>query len=398
MKILERAYNIEDLRAMARKRLPKGLFEFIDRGSEDEKALKENRAAFDRIVFYPQVLKDVSQRSLGIELFGKSAKFPIAVAPTGAVGLLWFDGEVAAARAAASAGVPYTLSTASIVSLEEVADRAGGDLWFQLYAWPQLSLSEQIINRARNAGYRVLVVTADSSVTSNREHNQRNAFTVPIRLNRRNIWDVLRHPAWVYSVMFQHLWRRGIPEFANLPAEFRMDLRGKGNSKMMPRNMPISRDVILRMRKLWQGPLVIKGILSVEDAELAADCGVDGIIVSNHGGRNLDGAMAPIEALPFIADAVGHKLTVLMDSGVRRGSDVVKALALGAQAVMVGRAPLWGTAVAGEPGAAHALSILCTEFDRVMAQLGCPTIGELDRTCLRSRSCGLQYLSSYRRP
>ncbi len=386
---LDRAYNIEDLREVARKRLPRGLFEFVDRGAEDEVSLRGNREAMHRIAFRSRVLADTSTRSLETTLFGRSQSCPLIVAPTGAVGLMWYDGEVEAARAAASLGIPYTLSTASIAPLEDVAARAGGDLWFQLYVWPDLSLSEEIILRAKAAGYRVLILTADAAVPSNREYNRRNAFTVPIRFNSRNMFDVLRHPGWIASVMLKHLINGGVPEFANLPQAYRSNLRGKGSTRLMPPNAPITPEVMRRCRALWDGPLLVKGLLSPEDARLAADCGMDGVIVSNHGGRTLDGAMAPIEALPAVVDAVGHRLAVLVDSGFRRGADVAKALALGAQAVLLGRAPLWGTAVAGEAGARHALSLIRSELDRVMGQVGAATIADLNRSLLTLRGTSL---------
>jgi len=379
---LDHAYNIEDLRRLARRRLPRGLFEFVDRGAEDEVTLRANRAAFERIALKPRVLQDISGRSLKTAFFGKDASFPAAIAPTGAVGLMRYDGEVATARAAAEIGIPYTLSTASIAPLEDVAQRAGGDLWFQLYAWPELSLSEEIIRRARRAGYRVLMVTADSVVASNREYNRRNAFTVPIRLTARNFLDVAGHPGWVAGVMLRHLLNGGVPEFANLPAEFRTDLRGKGSKRLMPGNVCLTRDIIARLRDMWDGPFLVKGILNAEDALLAADCGVDGVVVSNHGGRNLDGAMASIDALPAVAQAVGDRLTILLDSGIRRGVDIAKAMALGADGVLLGRAPLWGATVAGQAGALHAMNILRTELDRVMGQLGCAGVAELGAHCV----------------
>jgi isopentenyl diphosphate isomerase/L-lactate dehydrogenase-like FMN-dependent dehydrogenase len=301
------------------------------------------------------------------------------------VGLTWHQGEIAAARAAAAAGIPYTLSTASITPMEAVAEQAGGDLWFQIYVWPRFELAEEVVQRASRAGYRVLLVTADAVVPSNREYNRHNAFSVPIRVSRRNAWDVARHPRWVMQVMLRALLAEGVPEFANLPAEFRTDLRGKGSQRLMPPNAPITPEVLRRLRAMWRGPLLLKGVLSAGDARMALECGADGVVVSNHGGRTLDGALAAIEALPDVVDAVGHRMTVLMDSGIRRGSDVVKALALGARAVLVGRAPIWGTAAGGEAGARLAIDILIREVDRVMAQVGRPSVADLDRSLLALR-------------
>lgn len=389
---LSRAYNIEDLRQMARARLPKGLFEFVDRGVEDENALAQNRVALNRIAFRTRTLRDTRNRSTKTEFFGKESAFPFAVAPTGSVGVMWYGGEVAAARAAASLGIPYTLSTASITSIEEVAEKAGGDLWFQLYAFPPLEHTENVIHRAREAGYRALIVTADSTVDSNREYNKRNDFGIPIRLSRRNIADVMLHPRWIFTVMMRHLMAGGVPSFVNMPAPLQSDLLGRGVSPRRLLPLPITPDVLRRMRGMWDGPFLVKGILSPEDAILAVDCGADGVVVSNHGGRSNDHSIAAIEALPRIVDAVGHRATVFMDSGVRRGADIVKALALGAKGVLTGRAPLWGTAVAGEPGARHALQILGTEMSRVMGQLGYSSVGEIDHRCLVLRGDELTHV------
>ncbi len=379
---LARAYNIEDLRLMAKARLPKGLFEFVDRGVEDEHALSENRLAFNRIAFRTRTLRDVKARSAKTKFFGKESAYPMAVAPTGAVGVMWYGGEVAAARAAAAVGIPYTLSTASITSIEEVAEKAGGDLWFQLYAYPPLANTEKVVARAKAAGYRALIVTADTTSGSNREYNSRNGFSIPIKLSTRNFVDVMLHPRWIFTVMLRHLLSGGVPQFVNMPEQVRGDLIGRGNLRVAPGPMPITPEVIRRLRKIWSGPLLIKGILSPEDAVLAVDCGADGIVVSNHGGRSNDHSLATIEALPRILDAVGARTTVLLDSGIRRGSDVVKSLAMGAHGVLVGRAPLWGAAVAGEPGAHRALTILGTEIDRVMGQLGLSAISDIDKRCL----------------
>ncbi|NYT22884.1 alpha-hydroxy-acid oxidizing protein [Alcaligenaceae bacterium] len=378
------ALNIADLRNAARKALPKGLFEFVLRGTEDEIALRRNRARFDAISMRPRVLVDVSERSQAHAFFGKPSTMPIAIAPTGAAGLLWFDGEIAVARAAASAGIPFTLSTASIVSMERVAEEAGGCLWFQLYMLPERRMSHQLVERARAAGYEGLVVTVDTAATPNREYNRRNGFSLPMRLTRRNVWDVARHPGWFFKVFLRYLLRSGIPMLENYPDELRLKLTEKTDGRRgLPKSDSLDWNDLRELRKMWKGPLMVKGILNPEDAALAADCGAEAVIVSNHGGRNLDCSMAPIEALPAVVDRVGKRVDVMVDSGFERGGDVVKALALGAKGVFVGRAPLWGVSVAGEAGAGRAIAILHEEIDRVLAFAGCPAIDALDRSILQ---------------
>ncbi|NYT22590.1 alpha-hydroxy-acid oxidizing protein [Alcaligenaceae bacterium] len=377
------AYNISDLRDRARRVLPRGLFEFVDRGTEDEACIDRNATAFKRIGLRPRVLVDVSERSLTTDFFGQASAMPLAVAPTGAAGLLWLDGEIAIARAAAESGIPFTLSTASIISMEKVASEAGGRLWFQLYMWPDRSMSYQLVDRAKRAGYEALVVTVDTAVTPNREYNRRNGFSLPMRITRRNIVDVAQHPGWFFSVFAKYILRSGIPMLENYPDQLRHKLTAKpGRQIGLPKNDSLQWSDLRELRKRWDGPLMIKGVLHPEDAKLALDCGVDGVIVSNHGGRNLDSAIAPIEALPQIADCVGHKIDVLLDSGVRRGSDIFKAVALGAKGVFVGRAPLWGVSAAGEAGALCALELLREEIDRVMGFTGCRSIDEISHELL----------------
>ena len=373
------AHNIADLRVAAKRRLPRGLFEYVDRGTENEVSMRNNRDAFDRIQFMPRPLIDVANRSQVTTLFGEACGSPLVIAPTGLAGMLWHEGEIAIARAAAAAGIPFTLSTASITSIEDVAAKAGGNLWFQLYMWSKMEMSYELVQRAKAAGYRTLVVTIDSVVNGNREHNRRNGFTIPMRLNARNVIDGALHPGWTLGVMGRYMLTTGMPEFANFPAQIRTDLRGKSGKGgvLVPKNESQSWDDIRRLHEMWDGPLIVKGILHPEDARRAVACGAAGIVVSNHGGRTLDGAVAPMQVLPAIAAAVGNQCTILLDSNVMRGSDVVKALALGADAVMVGRAPLWGTAADGQDGAALALEILRSEIDRVMAYLGCRTITEI---------------------
>ena len=376
------AYNIADLREMARGRLPKGMFEFVDRGTEDEVALRNNRSAFERIKLRPRTLVDVSGRSQGIMLFGQRQKMPIVIAPTGTSGLLWYEGEVGLARAAAAAGIPFTVGTNSMTAMETIAEQAGGRLWFQLYMWSDRALSHKLVERAKAAGFEALVVTVDGAVSPNREYSHRNGFEVPLRFSARNTADVLTHPRWLAGVLLRYLLTTGIPSFENYPSEFKDKITARTFKKSIVKNDSFNWDDLRALRKIWPGVLMVKGILHPQDAVLAADCGADAVIVSNHGGRNLDSSMAPIEVLPEVLEAAGKRITVMVDSGFRRGSDVVKALALGAKAVLIGRATLYGVAAAGEAGAARAIGILREEIDRVMALIGVRSVAELDRDCL----------------
>jgi isopentenyl diphosphate isomerase/L-lactate dehydrogenase-like FMN-dependent dehydrogenase len=371
---LRGAYNIDDLREMSRRRLPKGLFEFVDRGAEDELTVARNRAAFDKRELVPRVLVDVSARSQKIDLFGAEQASPIIVGPTGATSLLWYDGELALARAAAKAGIPYTLSISSITPMEKVAEEGGGQQWFQLYMWPDRNMSFEIVDRAKNLGFKVLIVTVDNVAAPNREYNQRNQMSVPMQFSARNIWHAAWHPHWATTVMGRYLLTTGIPTFSNLPKQLQSNLRGKGI--LFPRPGSLTWDDIRAIRSRWSAPLLVKGIMHPADALSAVNCGADGVVISNHGGRSLDSAPATLDVLPRIVDAIGDKATVLLDGGIRRGTDVAKALALGAQAVLMGRAPLWGIASAGEAGASHALAILISEIDRVMALTGCTSVAQ----------------------
>ena len=373
------AYNIADLRELAKRVLPKGLFEFVDRGTENEYALRSMRAALERVAFRPRILVDVSKRTQSTTFFGRPSTMPAIVAPTGAAGLLWYDGEIEMARAAARIGIPFCQSTASIVSLERVAAEAGGRLWFQLYMWPDRQMSYELVDRARAAGFEALVVTVDTPVSPNREYNRHNGFTLPMRINRRNAIDVARHPRWFLNVFARYLLRSGIPTLENYPQALRQRL----NQAASPLKVDsLGWDDLRALRKRWSGPLVVKGILRVDDAERALDCGADAILVSNHGGRNLDASIPPFTVLPEIVDRVGKRMEVIVDGGFSRGSDIVKAVAIGAKGVFVGRAPLWGVAVDGEPGTFLALQILRDEIDRVMAFTGSPSLETLDRSLL----------------
>ncbi len=371
------AYNIFDLRDIALKRVPKGLFEFMDRGTEDEVSLRNNREVFDRIRFRTRTFRDVSKRSQETTIFGVKHKMPLVIAPTGTAGLMWYEGELALARAARAAGIPFTLATGSITAMERVADEAGGELWFQLYLWPDRSLSHELVNRAKAAGYKALIVTVDGVSAGNREYNIRNGFTIPFTYSTRNVMDMLRHPRWLFGTMMRYLVTTGMPMYANYPAAAKAKMTRGPMGRSSLRTDTISWGDFDALRKIWPHKLIVKGILDPDDAATAVDHGADGIDVSNHGGRNLDGIASPIEVLPEIVDSVGSRATIFMDSGIRRGTDVVKALALGANAVMVGRSTLYGVAAGGEAGAARALEIYRDEIHRVLALLGVNGVDEL---------------------
>ena len=379
-----RAYNIADLREMALKRVPKGLFEFVDRGTEDEVSLRNNRSVFERMRFKPRTLVDVSKRNQEVTLFGKKHKMPITIAPTGTAGLMWYQGEIALARAAAQAGIPFTLATGSMTAMEEVAKEAGGTLWFQLYMWPDRSLSHKLVERAKAAGYEALVVTVDGVVSGNREYNLRNGFTIPFTFTRKNITDVLMHPRWMIDVLARYLVTTGMPRYQNYPTDIKYRITAGPMGRSSMRTDSLSWDDLRALRKIWPHKLMVKGILHPQDALMAVDCGADGVIVSNHGGRNLDGIISPVEALPEVANAVGKRAAVLVDSGFRRGSDVVKALALGAHAVQIGRSTLYGVAAGGEEGARRAITIFRDEIDRVMALNGCRSVAEINTDYLHA--------------
>lgn len=372
------ALNIDDLHRIARGRLPRGMYEFIERGTEDDVATRANKAAYAQFSLRPQVLRDVSKRDTTCELFGRPMAMPVIVAPTGAAGLMWYEGELAVARAAAAAAVPFTLSTASLTSMERIAAEAPGRLWFQLYMWPDRTMSHDLVRRAQAAGFEALMVTVDTAVAPNREFNVHNGFSFPFRLNARNAFDILAHPRWLLSVIARYKLTTGMPKFENFPKALQQSLTGgpKGRPSL-PKNDALRWEDFRDLRRLWAGPLMIKGILHPDDAEMAVRCGADAVIVSNHGGRNLDTSIAPLLALEDILEQVGGRIPVLVDGGITRGSDVVKALALGAKAVLSGRAPLWGLATNGEAGVAQALSILREETRRVLGQVGCSKVGEL---------------------
>ncbi len=377
-----RAINIEDLRRIARRRLPTFSFEYVEGGSEDEVALRRNRDVFERITWLPRTLAGVGAPDLTTEIFGRTCHLPVIVAPTGFNGLLWPQGDLALARAAASAGIPFTLSTVSNYSLAKMKTEVDGQVWFQLYPVKEQKAIDRLVDMAREAGVETLVVTTDVPIFGAREWDLRN-YSAPMKLRLSRKLDVLAHPRWLWRVMVP----KGAPRFENL-VEFLPP--GVQSAMVGARymgtqiNAKLAWEDMERLRSRWPGKLVLKGILCVEDARRAVEVGADGIVLSNHGGRQIDSCVSGVELLPAVASELGDRLTVLVDGGFRRGSDVLKAMALGAHGVMIGRAPLYGLAAGGEAGVSHALTLLRTEMERVMLLLGCRTLGELGRHLVRS--------------
>ncbi len=375
------AHNIWDLRDQAKRRLPRAIWEFIERGSENEFLLRHNVAAIERIRMNPRSLRDVSARDQSVDLFGRKLSSPLIIAPTGIADLVAHRGERALAAAAAAAGIPFSLATSSTTSIEEISSVAKSGFWMQIYLWERRDLSWQIVERAGHAGAEALILTVDTPILPNREFNKRNGMANPIRPNVKLAMDFIAHPRWSLGVMGRYLLAGGFPQFANYPREIGGSVTGP--VKRQTNSASICWDDVKELRKRWPKTLLIKGILDAEDARMAVAHGADGIIVSNHGGRNFDPSPAAIEVLPEIVDAIGDKTTVLFDSGIRRGTDVLKALAIGAKAVLIGRATLYGAAAGGEAGAARALSILETEISMAMAMLGITSLAQLDRSYLR---------------
>lgn len=380
---LRDAANIDDLRTIARRRLPRAVFEFIDRGVEDELALANNRAAFECIKLMPRYFRDVSRRSLRTSLFGVERRTPLIAAPTGSAGLLWYDGERELARSCGARGVPVVVSNYSLDRLERIAEAAGGAIWFQVYLWPERALTFDLVDRAAAAGCEALVVTVDSVVPSNREYNRRNGFVHPYRLSRRNAFDMFSHPGWLLRVMLRKWLSGGLPRFENFPPAVLDEMRRTGVAVRTAQDVDW-RD-LQALRGRWRGKLIVKGILDPADAETAVELGADGIVVSNHGGRTVDALPAPIEMLPAIRSAVGDRAAVLMDSGIRRGSDVCKALALGADAVLLGRSLLYGVAAGGGEGVSRALAMIEEQALQSMALLGRTDLAELKDAVLHDR-------------
>jgi isopentenyl diphosphate isomerase/L-lactate dehydrogenase-like FMN-dependent dehydrogenase len=373
--------NIEDLRQIAKKRLPRGVFEYIDGAAEDGIARANNREVYRSLKIRNRVLKDVSKRSTAIEIFGKKIAMPYAISPTASAGLMSDQGEIALAKAAARMGVPCTVATNSLTPMEEIIEaaggNAGGNLWFQLYMWVDKKLRADFVQRVKSAGFDTLLVTVDGSVGANREHDRKNGFSMPLRYTPKLIAQVLANPGWCVRVLAPQYLKRGAFRKANYPPEISSKLTDKPTDHELTKPDTQCWDDIKRIRDTWPGHMLVKGLQSWEDVVLAADNGMDGVVLSNHGGRYLDSAPAPLQVVPEVRRAVGDRLKIIIDSGARRGSDLVKAIAMGADMVMSGRPTLYGAAAGGEAGAYRALEVFQTEMDRVIAQLGLNGVDEL---------------------
>lgn len=369
--------NARDYRAAARTYLPRALFEYIDRGTEDEHGLDKLRRSFDAINLVPRILTGHAERDLKTTVLGQEIGMPLVVAPTALAGLVAHDGEVKLARAAGRMGIPVCISTQSVTTIEAV--RAGAPdawLWFQLYVWKDRRLTQALLQRVKEAGADILVVTVDTPLGPKREYNSRNGFSIPLRYSARIGLDVAQHPRWLFGVLLRYLLVTGMPTYGHYPEEFRTAVTRPAVAEAVRLENRLDWEDIRQIRQWWQGKLVIKGVLGVADAIRSREAGADGIVVSSHGARNLDAAPAPADVLAPIVQAVGQRLDVLADSGVMRGSDALKYIGLGAKAVMSGRLPLWGLAAGGEAGVVDLLAMLKDEIDLTLAMLGLRTPAE----------------------
>ena len=370
---LARANSIDDLARLARRRLPAGAFAYLEGGSGDEHTLRRNRAAFDAIELVPRVLRDVHTVDTATTVLGTRLPVPIVLAPVGAPRLFHHNGELAVARAASAANVPYGVSTLATSGLEDIAAATSAPLWFQLYLWGDRGAAKDLLDRAHAAGYRVLLVTVDCTVRSKRERELRAGVTLPSpHLSVGTIAEAALHPSWWWHFVTGD--RLAFPNSASGDAELDVTALFDGSATWADLDW---------IRAAWPGPVALKGILATEDARHAVDMGVDAVVVSNHGGRQLDHVPASIDVLPAIADAVGDQLEVLLDSGIRRGTDIVAALACGARAVLIGRAYLYGLAAAGEAGVRHAIDILTDEVRTAMALTGAARVSDLAPSFVR---------------
>jgi L-lactate dehydrogenase (cytochrome) len=370
---------IEDLRQLARRRVPKMFFDYAESGSYAQQTLSANRDELERIKFRQRVLVDVSQRELGTTIVGEPARLPLALAPIGLCGMQWGDGEILACRAAHAAGIPFTLSTMSICAIEDVAAAVDQPFWFQLYVMKDRGFAKSLVERAAAAKCSALVLTIDLQVLGQRHADVKNGMTVPPEIRIRNVIDIATKPRWALSAL-----RGKRKTFGNLAGH----VRGMENVNSLAQWIRGQFDPALSwkdvewIRSLWPGKLIIKGLLDVDDARIAAKTGADAIVVSNHGGRQLDGAPSSISALPRIADAVGTDIEIMFDGGIRSGQDVVRALALGARSCLIGRSYIYGLGAGGQAGVTKAIEIIRDELDVTMALCGVSRVRDIDRSVI----------------
>ena len=371
-----RAHSIAELAHMARRRLPHFAWEYLEGGAEEELTLRRNRQAFAEVSLLPRTLVPWETPDTRRTLFGREQALPMAIAPTGYNGMLHRDADIHLARAATERGLPFSLSTVSTSSMEQiVAAVPDVNLWFQLYSMTDPKVQEDLLQRAEAVGCKTLLLTTDAVLLGNREWDKRN-FARPRQLSLRNKLDVLRHPRWIK----QALWPHGMPSMANLDRYLPADQRNAaGAAHFIGEKMEkhLSWDFLARLRQRWPHRLLLKGVMHPQDAEQAVKLGLDGIVVTNHGGRQLDGVPATLDCLPAIVEVARGKLSIILDSGIRRGTDILKACALGADAVLLGRATLYGVAVGGQAGAGHALDLLSNELRLALTLLGQPDLNQL---------------------
>ena len=371
---IENTFNVEDFRKAARERIPRLAFDYFDGGAEGETCVARNRAAFEAIRLVPNFPVDVAGRNLSTTFLGRTWSCPFGVAPMGLTGVGRSGTDIALARAAAAAGIPYVLSTVATTSIEAVTRAAPGNVWFQLYVTKDRSICDDLLKRAAACDVDVLVVTTDTQIPSRREHDMRNGFSLPLRFDARSVLSMMRHPAWCMDKL-----AHGTPKLQNIAPYLPPGTSAGPIASFIASQIDATFDWddIARLREQWKGKLVVKGVLAPADAKRAVAVGADAVIVSNHGGRALDASPATIEALPAVVAAVGGKLEVFLDSGVRRGEDIARALALGARAAFVGRAVLFATAAFGDKGAERSIAVLREQFDRALGMLGCNSPDEL---------------------
>jgi L-lactate dehydrogenase (cytochrome) len=380
---LRTAITVEDMRHIAKRRLPRGVFDYIDGGAEDERTLANNSAAFGQIEFCPNVLRDVSEIDVSSTLLGKPVSMPLFLAPTGYTRLTHSQGELSVARAAERAGIPYSLSTMSTRSIEEVGAVSNGAKWFQVYTWKDRGLVREMVERAAASGYEAVILTVDTAVLGKRERDARRGFNIPPRIGPGTIIDGIVHPAWTYDFITHEPLT-----FANVADRDQYggggDM-GRGQYVMMNFDQKLAWTDVEWLQSVWSGPIVLKGIQTVDDAKRAVEAGVQAIALSNHGGRQLDDAPAPISLVEPVAQVVQGRAEIICDGGVRRGSDIVKAIALGATACSIGRPYLYAMGAAGERGVDQILDFFRDGIARTMALSGRTTIAEIDRSLVRWR-------------